>query len=310
LKRADWQAGETICVQALETRTKDLQIAGWLLEAWLHVHGFPGVEAGLKLLTGLCKNFWDDLYPTLAGGDVEDRIAPIEWINQKLSLKLKQIPLTRPSETAPQSHSFADWESACHFDNLVHRDPNLTQDVAANNRLTVAGFRAAVMATDQSFYVDLANDLERTVDACALLQQLLDEKCGDDSPSLHQFAEVMRAVQQFVSETLRVCEAGPAATEENPETPLEANADETEIELWSSGPIRSRTDAYRRLAEVADYLLRTEPHSPTPYLVRRAVEWGNMNLAELFQQIVRNDGELEEIDRLLRLTGKKVADMN
>jgi hypothetical protein len=33
-------------------------------------------------------------------------------------------------------------------------------------------------------------------------------------------------------------------------------------------------------------------------------------LAELFQQIVRNDGELEEIDRLLRLTGKKVADMN
>jgi type VI secretion system protein ImpA len=115
LKRADWEAEEAICVQALETRTKDLQIGGWLLEAWLHLHGFAGVEAGLKLLTGLCENFWDDLYPTLADGALEDRIAPLEWVNYKLSLKLKQIPLTLPNETEQQSYSFADWESACHL---------------------------------------------------------------------------------------------------------------------------------------------------------------------------------------------------
>src|SRR6266852_2434003 len=40
LKRADWEADETVCVEALKSRTKDLQIAGWLLEAWLHLHGF------------------------------------------------------------------------------------------------------------------------------------------------------------------------------------------------------------------------------------------------------------------------------
>jgi len=66
----------------LERRTKDLQIAGWLLEAWLHLHGFRGVEAGLRLLAGLCENFWNDLYPNLDGDSLESRIAPIEWINQ------------------------------------------------------------------------------------------------------------------------------------------------------------------------------------------------------------------------------------
>jgi type VI secretion system ImpA family protein len=309
LKRADWEADETICLLALGTRSKDLQIAGWLLEAWLHLHGFVGVEAGLKLLTGLCQNFWDDLYPMLADGDVEDRIAPVEWINQKLSLKLKSIALTSPGESDQQSYSFADWESARHFDNLVQRDPNLTREGLVNDRLTVADFRAGVRSTDRSFYVDLADELESTVNACVLLQQLLDEKCGDQSPSLHQFASVLRDVQQFVSETLSALEPGPALIEENLEAPLEANSGETEIELWSSGPIRSRADAYRRLEEAADYLLRTEPHSPTPYLVKRAVEWGNMNLLEVFQQIVRNEGELDEIDRLLRLTGKQVADM-
>jgi hypothetical protein len=39
--------------------------------------------------------------------------------------------------------------------------------------------------------------------------------------------------------------------------------------------------------------------------VKRAVEWGTMSLPELLQQIVRNEGELNEIDRLLRLTGKR-----
>ena len=63
--------------------------------------------------------------------------------------------------------------------------------------------------------------------------------------------------------------------------------------------------AYRRLDnfvvvqgsiyEAAEYLLRTEPHSPTPYLVKRAVEWGSMSLFEVFQQIIRNEGEMQEI---------------
>ena len=46
LKRADWQAMETLCVQALSTRTKDLQVAGWLTEAWTRRHGLAGLLAG------------------------------------------------------------------------------------------------------------------------------------------------------------------------------------------------------------------------------------------------------------------------
>ena len=49
--------------------------------------------------------------------------------------------------------------------------------------------------------------------------------------------------------------------------------------------------------------MKTEPHSPTGYLVQRAVEWGRMSLFDVLKQIVRNDNEMEEIDRLLRLSG-------
>ena len=93
-----------------------------------------------------------------------------------------------------------------------------------------------------------------------------------------------------------VADLGFAAVAEGPET---------RSEIWSTPPIRSRAEAYWRLTEAAEYLLRTEPHSPTPYLVKRAVEWGSMSLFEVFQQIIRNEGEMREINRLLRLTNKE-----
>src|SRR4051812_43072758 len=44
LKRADWSLVEALCTEALEQRTKDLQIAIWLLEARIVLHGFSGVR--------------------------------------------------------------------------------------------------------------------------------------------------------------------------------------------------------------------------------------------------------------------------
>jgi type VI secretion system ImpA family protein len=246
----------------------------------------------------------------LDGDDLEDRIAPIEWINQKLPLRLKQIPLTLPGERGERSYAYVDWESACHFENLARKDPSALQEALANIDPTVGTFQTALMLTDKSFQMDLVKDLDGAVNACRLLQQLLDEKCGKQSPSLYQFSEVLGAIQQLVSQSLSAREGGPAMVEEESETTAGAEPSQQDVEIWTGGPIRNRADAYRRLSEAADYLLRTEPHSPTPYLVKRAVEWGHMSLFEVFQQIVRNEGEMEELDRLLRLTGKKVADMN
>src|SRR5215813_13550035 len=57
-KRADWATVSAVCVEALTTRTKDLQIAGWLLEAWLHRDGFAGVAKGLRVVAEMCERFW------------------------------------------------------------------------------------------------------------------------------------------------------------------------------------------------------------------------------------------------------------
>jgi type VI secretion system protein ImpA len=74
-----------------------------------------------------------------------------------------------------------------------------------------------------------------------------------------------------------------------------------QMDKLSLSRVRSRAEAYQLLAEIAEFLVRTEPHSPVPYLVSRAVAWGSMPLEELLSELVRNSGELTEIYRLLNL---------
>jgi predicted component of type VI protein secretion system len=68
-----------------------------------------------------------------------------------------------------------------------------------------------------------------------------------------------------------------------------------------SGPITSRDEAYRRLREAAEYLRKTEPHSPVPSLVDRAVRWGNMTFENLFDDVVKNQDVRSQTKDLLGL---------
>lgn len=56
----------------------------------------------------------------------------------------------------------------------------------------------------------------------------------------------------------------------------------------ANGRIASRAEAYRVLEAVAGYLERTEPHSPVPLLVRRAISWGAMPLPELLAELMQD----------------------
>ena len=63
--------------------------------------------------------------------------------------------------------------------------------------------------------------------------------------------------------------------------------------------IGSRANAYVMLELAAAYLKQTEPHSPTPYLVTRAVTWGRLSLPELMQEVLREEGDLNRYFSML-----------
>jgi type VI secretion system ImpA family protein len=279
-----------------------LQLAVWLLEAWLHLNGFAGVTAGVTLLRRLCETCWRDLHPAIAADDLEARTSPLTWVNEKLSLKLKTIPLSRPQTGDAIPYSWADWESACRLENLGRKNARLLLDADAEGKVTQATFMGSVMLTPLDFYVELLHDVQRAMEATTALRQLLDSLCGRHAPSLVQYQQTLITIQHLIRDIVqqRGAEVPKEIISFDTESPETTQAPAAQsASLSSSGPIRSRDEAYQRLAEVADYLLKTEPHSPTPYLIKRAVTWGCMPLTELLREVVRDERDLVEIYTLL-----------
>ena len=303
LKRADWPGVEALAVGGL-ARSKDLQIAAWLAEAWLQLYGFAGVREGLRLMSELCARFWADLYPQLDGDDFEGRVAPVAWVNEKLSVKLKLVHITAPQVGDTAAYTYADWEHACYHENLALKDAKAAQAVEARGGVTQSKFKSSAAVSDRYFFAELYEDLDSALDACEAFEHVLDEKCGKGAPGLYRFKETLRGVRDLAAEVLRSrpAERAYAVAGDGDEEEYAEGLEPGDSPLWSVGPIRTREDAYRRLEEAAEFLMRTEPHSPTPYLVRRAVEWGRMSLHQVLQQIVSSDGEMKELDRLLRLS--------
>lgn len=294
-KRADWVAVAQICGEALELRSKDVQIAAWLTEAWGKLHGFAGVEAGLRLTSALCETYWDGLYPALE--DPEHRAAPFHWINEKLAVQLKFIPLTQPSDVAPVTYAWADWEAA----NRAEQQRLQAAQAKSAATVTPAQIQRAVRHSAPEFLADCHAHLAAVRSLVIGLEEFLDARYPKAGPSLRLFRSTIEEIQLYLGQ-------GPAETEvlAPKSTPVSALAPRpaelsAPVPLEPGGPIQSRREAYQRLAEAAEYLLRTEPHSPTPYLVNRAIRWGNLPLDQLLPELVRNDVALGELQRLLNL---------
>jgi type VI secretion system protein VasJ len=57
--------------------------------------------------------------------------------------------------------------------------------------------------------------------------------------------------------------------------------------LSPAGIPAGRAEAYRQIIAAAEFLTALEPHSPVPYLLRRAASWGGMSLPQLYVELQR-----------------------
>ncbi len=319
LKKSDWHLVEQLCKQVLTQQSKDIQVAAWLTEAWLHLEGLDGLTRGLCLLECLCRDFWDGIHPRIEDGDIEYRVSPFEWANDNIALALR-INLTiaeGSSDLVENGLTLVKWENVLRTENLLRKNPSLEKSLAASGKINRAAFMATVAMTPPAFFNELLGRLGICVNVVSGLEQVMREKLEGDSPGLTRIREVLEAIVKVVQEFGGISaparevvqntkvgrqKAAPAAAGQMEEQPM-AEQETTPSAAPGAGAvyassIRSREEAYRRLSDAADYLLRTEPHSPTPYLVMRAVAWGSMPLNKLLEELV-SDGDLKQLYTLL-----------
>ena len=83
----------------------------------------------------------------------------------------------------------------------------------------------------------------------------------------------------------------------SPSATLRADAPTGTLAL--QGKVTTRAEAYRLLELAAAFLEQTEPHSPTPYLIKRAITWGRLPLPELMMEVIQEEGDISRYFSLL-----------
>jgi type VI secretion system protein ImpA len=244
IKSADWETVISLCSDALVNRTKDLQIAAWLTEGLAITEGFEGLLTGLKIIRGFLENFWESVYPEIEDDDLDFRVGRLEFLNTALGMRIKQIPLT--DSNARAGYSWLQWDESRRvgYEGDAAKAESRAE-LVAEGKTTAEDFDAAVAASSRAYYESLAADVTKCNEEFATLEQLSDEKFGNEAPRLAELRKSLEDCIQLVSKILKEKRAlepdEPESTGEEDTTAAENSVSpETEtapVDVESAGPI-------------------------------------------------------------------------
>lgn len=308
VKVADFAKVLALGVPALSTQTKDLQIAVWVADALIRQEGFAGFRDGLLLLHGLHDKFWDSVHPQIDDGDMEGRANAMSWFDAQGVTAVRKAKFT-----GAKGYSFDDWEDSKKFDFPDNVESLPTDEQTRINQLKAQAERER-RVTANLWNVERAETrrapmevINATIEECwaALndLNRICEEKYDrNQTPGFSNLKKTLESVHEQVKKLLE---------EKRIEEPDEVESEETAGEGGEmqkadgsfSGAIANRKEALRRLAEIAAFFHRTEPHSPVSYLVQRAVKWGNMGLDSWLQEVIKDQSVLFQLRETLGVDG-------
>lgn len=299
LKHADWVTVERLAGDILSHKSKDMMIATWLGEAWLHRHGFAGLAAALTLLANLCERFANELHPQPEDGDLSWRSGPLEWLIRRYAeVLLLRVPLLGEVSQNFAKFSYADWQQLQR--KLLASGDNKNakaerEDAQATQRKLNDSLRLLPGIQFQQNLIWLTESR----DALTRLAAWSDLQLAFDSPSFTPLRQIIEQLTTLMQEFLAM---HPAP---QPQLTIDESPFFTEEEGPMVAPINSgkaptsREEAYKQLELIANYLAKSEPHSPVPYLINRAVEWGQKPLRELLAELISADAESRRLWTLL-----------
>ena len=141
------------------------------------------------------------------------------------------------------------------------------------------------------------NQIVRCREILGKLVENLSAKLKDLAPSMAQLRGVLDQIEAILRQM--IAKKSPISDANLKNADGESGDGNQEQSL-----VGSRDQAYQMMARAADILSSIEPHSPVPYLVRRAVQLGALPFPELIQAFVREQSVLETMFRELGIPNK------
>lgn len=297
-RRADWHKVIRLCEEALTQMSKDLQVSCWFVEALTHLKGLAGAEVGINFLGEFISRFWFQCWPALDEEGAAFRNGKLNRLDRDLSLTLSSFKLLQVSES-----SLSHWRKVLAFehkisvnpksrDDFIEMDGDLTMETFSRTASTFSSVEISLQAGILRGIYDSLNRLEECYFTLSQEEPqglfLMTRKTIDDiSDFLQQLAQ---RISPAVSETMTW------SIDSESDIPSLKNRSE----VIFSNEIDSREKAISQMLSIAHFFRQTEPSSPVPFLIERAVRWTNMTLAEWLEEMLSDNNSLKEINNVLK----------
>jgi type VI secretion system protein ImpA len=290
IKKADHNLVIKLGAEALANKSKDLQLAAWLAEAYVRKEGIGQVQPCLKLFQDLQEQFWDTLYPEIEDGDAGMRTVPIEWSANRLAAIIHESPITRDGLNYYQykESRAIGYEADAEYNDAKTEQ---RQQAITDGKPTAEEFDKSFNATPKSWYAQMEASIHSSLETLEELQIFCEEKYRDDGPAFGKLRAALEEVGQVVTGLLNEkrktepdAPSAEEAVDEEPEPEPEAEAaQEVQAEAAPAPKAKSskslsaepvdRDDAFARIQACAKFLQKDNPSSPVAYMLQSALRF-------------------------------------
>jgi len=287
-------------LRALREESKDLDIAAWVARGLVQTQGALGLYVGLRLIEGLHQRYWTNLYSEPPDSGIEPlglevqehRRSILSGLDEELAKGLNVFEFL-PAATPGKPLHFRSFQNAKEQKAKNENDSQAFDDyqtaVAANRR---SRFESAL-----GYLREAKALLDRAAVEIAARYDILAKK--KNAPYFSMLEPVLVSVIAYLEELLPWAQPDPVSAPQTPSSPAEAGSPSssltgTAVRVEVASPSvtviytpRDRADALDMLRDVAVYLQKQEPLSPVPYLLCRAIHWGQMpTLKEWIEELL------------------------
>jgi type VI secretion system protein ImpA len=285
----DWMEISVVATEALQETTKDLRIACHLTEAATQHWGIAGLRDGLILLRRMAETFWEELAPSLDPDDPDARCSPLENLlddpnrGPRLPTVLRNLPIL---DTGTYKFS---------LQSATRQTPDLTSSEIA----------AAIRQVTVEDACQISDDVDGAIAELKSFQQVMLDRLAEHAPSFMHLQDSLQVIRQWLSAVLKpqfesrdIVDAEETIQVKPQRVAASADSDPLAVVNQS---LKLRADAYKQLTDAANLLQQMEPHSPIPFMIRRAVQLGQLPFPELMARLVNERSTMEMFSRELGL---------
>lgn len=304
IKNANWQEVESLTLEILENKSKDLQLLCWLIEARLHLYGIDVFAEDTSLLLNFIKTFWENCHPSKeADSNQEFRTHILEAFLRSAT----QIIIVEPFKELSPILDFPINLALCYENDTLERmskkggeATSLYQKALGNGLVTMGRIRNAFSEVQKEMGDTKKGTLEACIKNLKGISEIIDTETKNNAPD---FSKLTNHLQEMVG-LYSLCKKLPAQEkqedakeENNPLATPEINTNK-ENSPEKEG-IHNRAEVYQAVRQLGDFLLTLEPHSPSPALLKLVGEWENKTLSQILKELQSIQPEIRSLLELL-----------